>query len=115
MPISLQISRWRTQPVIVKTGRKLYLPAVQRWGAEQRRTDFAYERGHDGGRVIAAPLDAPIPRRRPMESRSDPTVVYLDPDGKYELKPCALARDAKVKLNELITFVAGPRIFDPGL
>jgi len=24
-------------------------------------------------------------RRRPMESRSDPTVLYLHPDGKYEL------------------------------
>ena len=25
-------------------------------------------------------------RRRPMESKSDPTVLYLHPDGKYELK-----------------------------
>ena len=25
-------------------------------------------------------------RRRPMESKSDPTILYLHPDGKYELK-----------------------------
>ncbi len=41
-------------------------------------------------------------RRRPMESRSDPTVLYLHPDGKYELKRYALARGAKVKVHDLI-------------
>jgi len=41
-------------------------------------------------------------RRRPMESRSDPTVLYLNPDGKYELKRYALARGPKVKVHDLI-------------
>jgi len=41
-------------------------------------------------------------RRRPMESRSDPTVLYLHPDGKYELKRYALARGPKVKVHDLI-------------
>lgn len=41
-------------------------------------------------------------RRRPMESRSDPTVVYMHPDGKYELKRYALARGPKVKVHDLI-------------
>jgi hypothetical protein len=37
-----------------------------------------------------------------MESRSDPTVLYLHPDGKYELKRYALARGPKVKVHDLI-------------
>ena len=41
-------------------------------------------------------------RRRPMESRSDPTVLYLHPEGKYELKRYALARGPKVKVHDLI-------------
>jgi hypothetical protein len=41
-------------------------------------------------------------RRRPMESRSDPTIVYLHPDGKYELKRYALARGPKVKVHDLL-------------
>lgn len=41
-------------------------------------------------------------RRRPMESKSDPTVVYMHPDGKYELKRYALARGPKVKVHDLI-------------
>lgn len=41
-------------------------------------------------------------RRRPMESKSDPTVIYLHPDGKYELKRYALARGAKVKVHDLL-------------
>lgn len=41
-------------------------------------------------------------RRRPMESRSDPTVLYLHPDGKYELKRYALALGPKVKVHDLI-------------
>lgn len=43
-----------------------------------------------------------VGRRRPMESRSDPTVLYLHPDGKYELKRYALARGPKVKVHDLI-------------
>jgi len=46
--------------------------------------------------------DARATRRRPMESRSDPTVLYLHPDGKYELKRYALARGPKVKVHDLI-------------
>jgi len=44
----------------------------------------------------------PIARRRPMEAKSDPTIVYLHPDGKYELKRYALARGAKVKVHDLL-------------
>jgi len=48
------------------------------------------------------PALAPPTRRRPMESRSDPTVLYLHPDGKYELKRYALALGPKVKVHDLI-------------
>lgn len=50
----------------------------------------------------AVPHEALAGRRRPMESRSDPTVLYLHPDGKYELKRYALARGSKVKVHDLI-------------
>ena len=51
----------------------------------------------------AAPQQAePEGRRRPMETKSDPTIVYLHPDGKYELKRYALARGAKVKVHDLL-------------
>lgn len=54
-------------------------------------------------RVEAAPPpQAALSRRRPMESRSDPTVLYLHPDGKYELKRYALALGPKVKVHDLI-------------
>jgi hypothetical protein len=46
--------------------------------------------------------EGPPGRRRPMESRSDPTVLYLHPEGKYELKRYALARGPKVKVHDLI-------------
>src|SRR5215207_3604235 len=41
-------------------------------------------------------------RRRPMESKADPTILYLHPDGKYELKRYALARGPKVKVHDLL-------------
>jgi len=41
-------------------------------------------------------------RRRPMESKADPTILYLNPDGKYELKRYALARGPKVKVHDLL-------------
>ena len=44
----------------------------------------------------------PGTRRRPMESKSDPTVLYLHPDGKYELKRFALARGPKIKVHDLL-------------
>ena len=50
----------------------------------------------------AAPQEVFAGRRRPMESKSDPTVLYLHPDGKYELKRYALARGSKVKVHDLI-------------
>ncbi len=46
--------------------------------------------------------DAPSARRRPMESKADPTIVYLHPDGKYELKRFALALGPKVKVHDLL-------------
>jgi hypothetical protein len=55
---------------------------------------------------LAAPATVPPEgqggRRRPMESKSDPTVLYLHPDGKYELKRYALARGPKVKVHDLL-------------
>src|SRR3954447_604329 len=52
----------------------------------------------------AAPESPPAleARRRPMESKSDPTILYLHPDGKYELKRYALARGPKVKVHDLL-------------
>ena len=44
----------------------------------------------------------PRARRRPMESKADPTIIYLHPDGKYELKRYALARGPKVKVHDLL-------------
>jgi len=52
-----------------------------------------------------APLpsaEGPGARRRPMESKADPTILYLHPDGKYELKRYALARGPKVKVHDLL-------------
>jgi hypothetical protein len=51
--------------------------------------------------VVPTPAE-PAGRRRPMETKSDPTIVYLHPDGKYELKRYALARGAKVKVHDLL-------------
>ena len=41
-------------------------------------------------------------RRRPMEMKSDPTLIYLHPDGKYELKRYALAKGPKIKVHDLL-------------
>ena len=41
-------------------------------------------------------------RRRPMESKADPTILYLNPEGKYELKRFALALGPKVKVHDLL-------------
>ena len=37
-----------------------------------------------------------------METKSDPTIIYLHPDGKYELKRYALAKGPKVKVHDLL-------------
>jgi hypothetical protein len=59
--------------------------------------------GEPAARIDAAfASQTPPSRRRPMESRSDPTVLYLHPDGKYELKRYALALGPKVKVHDLI-------------
>ncbi len=42
------------------------------------------------------------PRRRPLEAKSDPTIVYLNPEGKYEIKRFALALGPKVKVHDLL-------------
>jgi hypothetical protein len=68
----------------------------------------AQVRLRDPDPVVSAPEPAPepsietMPRRRPMEAKSDPTIVYLHPDGKYELKRYALARGPKVKVHDLL-------------
>lgn len=41
-------------------------------------------------------------RRRPMESKADPTVLYLHPDGKMSLKRFALGRGMKVRVHDLL-------------
>ena len=54
---------------------------------------------------VVAPPSTPAgqgARRRPMESKADPTILYLHPDGKYELKRYALARGPKVKVHDLL-------------
>ena len=56
----------------------------------------------EGGEPPLAHTHDQAGRRRPMESKSDPTVIYLHPDGKYELKRYALARGAKVKVHDLL-------------
>src|SRR3954467_15670107 len=57
-----------------------------------------------GPSASAAPEPPPAfeARHRPMESKSDPTILYLHPDGKYELKRYALARGPKVKVHDLL-------------
>src|SRR5215203_4483750 len=52
----------------------------------------------------AAPESPPAleARRRPMESKSEPTILYLHPVGKYEVKRYALARGPKVKVHDLL-------------
>ena len=52
----------------------------------------------------SGPVLEPLPaaRRRPMENKADPTILYLHPDGKYELKRYALARGPKVKVHDLL-------------
>src|SRR3954453_15019111 len=52
--------------------------------------------------ATATPAAPEAGRRRPMESKSDPTMLYLHPDGKYELKRYALARGPKVKVHDLL-------------
>jgi hypothetical protein len=37
-----------------------------------------------------------------MESKADQTILYLHPDGKYELKRYALARGPQVKVHNLL-------------
>lgn len=51
---------------------------------------------------VSAVPEGQVARRRPMESKSDPTILYLHPDGKYELKRYALARGPKVKVHDLL-------------
>ena len=61
--------------------------------------------------ALSEPVSTPAPvpktaptetRRRPMESKADPTILYLHPDGKYELKRFALALGPKVKVHDLL-------------
>ena len=54
--------------------------------------------------IEASPESLPAveARRRPMESKADPTILYLHPDGKYELKRYALATGPKVKVHDLL-------------
>ena len=41
-------------------------------------------------------------KRRPMEEKADPTVLYLHPEGKMALKRYALDRGSKVRVHDLL-------------
>ncbi|MFB0493692.1 hypothetical protein ABIE45_006348 [Methylobacterium sp. OAE515] len=45
--------------------------------------------------------DAPRPKR-PVETKADPTLVYMSPEAKLALKHFALARGPKVKVHDLL-------------
>ena len=53
-------------------------------------------------RAVEDAAAAPAARRRPMESKADPTILYLHPDGKMSLKRYALGRGMKVRVHDLL-------------
>lgn len=42
------------------------------------------------------------PVRRPILERSEPTIIYLHPDGKHQLRSYAVAQGLKVKVHDLL-------------
>jgi hypothetical protein len=40
--------------------------------------------------------------RRPILDKSDPTIVYLDPRGKHQLRQYAVAQGLKVRVHDLL-------------
>src|SRR4051794_21515770 len=64
--------------------------------------------------VAEAPAPEPVPvrsARRPILDKSDPTIVYLDPRGKHQLRQYAVAQGLKVRVHDLLcsasTFMSG--------
>jgi hypothetical protein len=54
---------------------------------------------------VAASPPAPEPARsgrRPILDKSDPTIVYLDPRGKHQLRQYAVAQGLKVRVHDLL-------------
>lgn len=59
-----------------------------------------------------APVPEPIPvaqapvetrsARRPILDKSDPTIVYLDPRGKHQLRQYAVSQGLKVRVHDLL-------------
>jgi hypothetical protein len=46
--------------------------------------------------------DASRPKRRPILEKSDPTIVYLDPRGKHQLRHYAVSQGLKVRVHDLL-------------
>src|SRR4051794_22523256 len=86
----------------VSYGSKVKLAAVPAASAGAANPELTLSRPAEAPAGQTPIADMPLVRRRPMESRSDPTVLYLHPEGKYELKRYALARGPKVKVHDLI-------------
>lgn len=42
------------------------------------------------------------PARRPILEKTDPTIVYLDPRGKHQLRQYAVAQGLKVRVHDLL-------------
>lgn len=49
---------------------------------------------------VAAPASASP--RRPILDKSDPTIVYLDPRGKHQLRQYAVSQGLKVRVHDLL-------------
>src|SRR3712207_2115201 len=52
-----------------------------------------------------APPPSPEPvrsARRPILEKSDPTIVYLDPRGKHQLRQYAVAQGLRVRVHDLL-------------
>jgi hypothetical protein len=51
--------------------------------------------------AVATP---PVPQstRRPILDKSDPTIVYLDPRGKHQLRQYAVSQGLKVRVHDLL-------------
>ena len=62
-PVSLMTSRRRSQPADVTKPGKLYLPAVQRWGADQSKPGLSLWLDEKWGSRHGVALSSPPPRR----------------------------------------------------
>lgn len=59
----------------------------------------------NGGAVVGEVASPPAEARsvrRPILERSEPTIIYLHPDGKHQLRSYAVAQGLKVKVHDLL-------------